>query len=196
MSTQVSPGPSASSAQRPQSLHGKALAALVVGVVAVAVTVATVWLLWTWRHPEVFRAIDAGYAMSAQNPKATRPMYYGMSSELSDSTGKIVISDVKALVGAGGDGARIRFYVCTIDPEGDAGSIGSVSRPALRDECATVVPARRATMELNAHPRQQVVMSVQMSQPRGITIRGIRLTYKHGWQTGTQTIGPSVEYRP
>ena len=122
-------------------------------------------------------------------------MYYGMTSELPDSTGKIVISDVKALVVGDGDAASIRFYLCTIDPKGDAGSIGSVSGPALRDECATVVPAHGATMELNAHPRQQVVMSVQMSQPDAITIRGMSLTYKHGWQTGTQTTGPSVEYR-
>jgi hypothetical protein len=192
MSTQTDSAPVDSSGRRPPSRRSKALVALAVGVAVVPVG----WLLWTWRHPEVFRVIDAGFVMSAQNPKATRPMYYGMTSESPASTGEVVISHIEALDVADDHAARIRFYVCTIDPTSGAGSIGSVSGPALRDEYATVVPARGASLEINADPRQQVAMSVELRQPRALTIRGMSLTYKHGWQTGTQTTGPSVEYRP
>ena len=72
-STHADWAPVAPSVWPQRSRRGKVLVALAVGLVVIAATVAAVWLLWTWRHPQVFPVIDAGYTMSAQTRRRRGP---------------------------------------------------------------------------------------------------------------------------
>jgi hypothetical protein len=192
MSTQTAPAPSPqASAWRPKSRRAHVHCAIVLAASLVVVAA----LLWTWRHPQAFPQASGRVDLVANDQHSGDPLYFGMTTELPASRGTVTISDIEPRVIEDTANARIRFYVCTISPRGGAGSIGSVYEPDLGQECAKVVPASGATLQLHAHPRQQVVMSVELRKPGSLRIHGMNMTYKYGWQTGTQNTGHTVLLR-
>jgi len=149
---------------------------------------------WTWRHPAVFH--DAGgWGVGSKTWDVNAPFYVGMSYEKPDAEGTITIHSVHAVDLSAADDAVVEFFVCTVDPKGGSSAIGSASEASIRGECSSLVPAAGATLELNAHPRQQLLVAVTLPHPGRVKLAGLDVSYSHGWQRGTQRIGGDVELR-
>ena len=59
--------------------------------------------------------------------------------------------------------------------------------------CAELIPVEDGTvLDVGAHDPEQLVVSVTMTEPGRLEIDGVDLTYSHGWQRGTQTVGTKV----
>lgn len=140
-----------------------------------------------WRHPTVYPG-TGGWGMSSRNFPVGVPLYVGMTYEGRDQHGTLTIRGTRAHVVANSSDATIDFFVCTVN-RSVVGAIGSVDEAGIHEQCLTLVPAEGARLELNADPRQQVVMAVTNAHAGRVRIVGMDLSYSHGWQRGTQRTG-------
>jgi hypothetical protein len=159
---------------------------------AVLLVVSSVLLGLEWRHPDAFRA-GGGWGVSNDQWPTNKPLYVGMSYEHRDASGTVSIHSARAIGMRDSADSIIDFLVCTIDPEGGVGAVGIVGPAEIQRECRALEPAEGATLELNADPHQQLVLAVTLTRAGGISLRGVELTYSHGWRRGTQRIGGEVE---
>lgn len=162
---------------------------LIAGVVAGLVA-----LVWWWRHPDVFYPyIEDGQEqekLAGQVPG--RPAYFGSVANVKDKTVQsVAITDAQPHILRDDADARIRFYVCTLDPHSDE-FFGTVYEAGARKACLSLTPAIGTTMRLNSSPRQEVVMSVEMRKPGAVEVQGVDLTYRDGRQHGTQRVGSRI----
>ena len=164
-------------------------------VAAVVVVVAAVaGPLWAWRHISVFHDAGGWGFRGVQRPTDS-PLYVGMTSELRGAHGTITIRSVDAIVEQDSAGAAISFFVCTVDPSSGVGSIGVVHERAVHQECSRLVPAEGATLRLNHHPREQLVMALQLRHRGTLHVRAADLAYARGWQRGHQQVGGDAVLR-
>ena len=96
-------------------------------------------------------------------------------------------------------GASFDFFVCTVDLEGAGvvSAIGVVNAREFERMCPDPVPAVAGTeLDVGAAVPQQLVMKVSVERSAVLRTAGIDLTYRHGWQRGTQDIGIHLTVRP
>jgi hypothetical protein len=156
-------------------------------VLAVALVAGLVRLGWVWRHPSAFDE-PGGFGMSGRQP-VDEPLYAGLVFEKDGATGEVELDSVHAHVTRNSAAAKIEFYLCFIDPAADVGAIGSVEQQDLDDDCEMLIPAEGATMQLNAAPRQQLVVGVTLTSPGSVRLGSVDVTYSYGRQHGTQRTG-------
>ena len=166
---------------------------MVAGVVLLVVAGLAV-VGWVWRHPTAFREAG-GWGLSHRSWPVDTPLYIGMTYETPDAEGRVTIHAARAKEVRDSANSVIDFFVCTVDATSGVGAIGAVPESDIHDECSSLVPAEGASMELNAKPRQQVVMAVSLARPGRIQVRGVELTYSHGWRRGTQLVGGEIDLR-
>ena len=166
-----------------------ALVALGVAVVTAAA------LAWQWRtHPRAFEAAG-GWTAGHDSLAAGRTVYVGMSYEAREARGHATLETLSPRVVLNSSNATIRLFVCHVNPDGDVGAIGVEGRRHIDDDCRSLVPARGARVELNAEPKQQVVIEISPRRPGQVLVDGIDITYSHGWQRGLQRVGGRVDIR-
>ncbi|HET7736559.1 MAG TPA: hypothetical protein VFK52_11320 [Nocardioidaceae bacterium] len=162
-------------------------------VLAVALASCLAVLGWFWRHPEAFD--DAGgWGVGSDSWRVNAPMYVGMSYAQPDAEGTVRIHSVKAADLSAPSDAVIEFFVCTIDPDGDASAIGAIGDP-ISDACASLVPAEGAKLDLDAKPMQQLVVAMTLPTPGRLSMTGVDVTYSYGWRRGTQRIGGDIDLK-
>ncbi|MFC4784746.1 hypothetical protein ACT8ZV_09740 [Nocardioides sp. MAHUQ-72] len=149
---------------------------------------------WIYRQPHAFAAAG-GWGYRTDNFPLRTPLYVGMSIEQRDAHGTVSIDAVRPHVLSDSSDAAISFYVCTVDETSGVGSIGAVRRGAVRDECSSLVPAEGASLDLNAEPRQQLVMAVSLGHAGRVHVAGVDVEYGQGWRRGTQRVGGDVVVR-
>lgn len=107
----------------------------------------------------------------------------------------VTIIDLDAHVLRDTANARIRFYLCVVDPASVNELFATTHQNRPPEECSNLSPDVETTIKLNTNPGQQVVMSVELLKPGVVEIQGMDMTYRSGWQTGTQRIGSHVLLR-
>lgn len=149
---------------------------------------------WWWRHPAAFTEAG-GWGVGNKDFPLGVPLYVGMSYEERGASGAATIHAVRTHVVSDSAGARIEFFVCTIDKSAGVGAIGTYRGSTIHHDCSSLLPAEGATLRLNADPRQQLVMAVSLTHAGRVQIQGVDLDYNYGWQHGTQRIGGDVDVR-
>ena len=163
---------------------------LVVSAVALGL-LAGLLLLWQWRSPEVF---DEGFGLLYEDKDwpVGEPIYLGITQEPHGARGSIEIHGAEPDIVQDNAGVRIDYLLCVVEPSSGVGSIGSVTSTDIDEQCSSLTPVEGQDMELNADPRQQVVVSVTATQPGTVEIGGTELSYSYGWRRGSQFLGEGL----
>lgn len=171
-------------------------AVVVVGVVVVIVAAlaAALGAVRAWQDISVFPDAGGWGFRGVQRP-TDPPIYVGVTYEPKGVRGAVTISSASAVVENDTAKATISFYLCTVDPSSGVGSVGAVHEREVHHECSRLVPAEGATLRLNHHPRDQLVMAVQLRHAGRVHVRAVDLTYAQGWQRGHQQVGGDVVLR-
>ena len=150
---------------------------------------------WTWAHPSTF---GEGHSLiTADTWKSGEAIYTGLTSaDPQRRLGTVTIASATPHNLNQPDAAKVGFYVCTLNPTELAGGIGSASESDIKQSCGSLVPATDAKMDLDARPAQFLLMKITPTRPgQVITVQGADVTYRHGWQRGTQTLGSRLRIR-
>lgn len=157
---------------------------LLVAAVALVTLASLLVLLWQWRSPGVFEPGAITY--KDKNWPVGEPIYVGITHEPRDVRGSIEIHGAAPDIVRDSAGVRVDYLLCTINPSGNAGSVGAVTASEITQECSSLTSAQGRAMDLNADPRQQVVMSVTPTKPGTVEIEGTELSFSFGWRRGSQ----------
>ncbi len=160
------------------------------GAIVVVVVVVVAALGWWWRsHPDLFPEAASSVSMSVPDWPVGQPIYVGMTNEPTSTDGVITLRAAEPAVVEDGAETQIDFLLCVIDPSSGVGGIGSVGADGIANECSTLTPVEGRILELNADPGQQVVMAVTPTTAGVVAIAGMKLSYSHGRQHGSQVVG-------
>lgn len=96
--------------------------------------------------------------------------------------------------------ATFEFYVCAQEPKETDATATTALGVAGPADFARYCPDRRpvgdgTVLDTGDIPTQQLVMVVTVTKPGVVVTRGVDLTYSHGLQRGTQSIGTHVRIR-
>ncbi|MDP3892242.1 hypothetical protein [Nocardioides sp.] len=185
------PAPAREAEQAPNRPSRRRLR-LLIGLMTLAVLAGMVALGWVWRHPTAFGEAG-GWGVSNSSWPLGTTLYVGMTYEPPEATGEVVVRSAQPRVPLDSADSGIAFFVCTVDSSAGVGAVGTVGESDIQEECSSLRPAEGASLTLNATPREQLVMAVTPHQRGRLTVRGVDLTYSHGWQRGAQLIGGEVE---
>jgi hypothetical protein len=173
-----------------RSLHVHTRRAIVGGLVLTVLLVAGFVIVDRWRHPEAFGPIS-GFGVGFKDVHPGRTVYVGVMFEDQDATGTAHLHHISANVVSDSADTDIGFVMCTIVPGNSA--FGAARQADLESGCSSLEPVEDADMELNGDPRQQVLMSLTPHRSGKVRVRGVDVSYRDGWQDGTQTTGGDVE---
>jgi hypothetical protein len=176
----------------PAAEHRQILRLAVIVVVLVVVVGLGGWGVWWLRHPTVFANAygdaDSAHVLVHQTALAV--------TEFSPGVGRVSSVHIDALkprVVQNTSGGTIRFELCTLLPGGAAVGldIGGLSR--LGRYCGAMTPAVGAEFSL-VKESQELVMLYTPARSGRIRIAGVDMTYRAGWQKGTERVGVDTTF--
>jgi hypothetical protein len=157
-----------------------------------ALVVAAVSGVWLWSHPSAFED-RGGDIVGADSWTANTAFYTGLTFAYPQSHGTVTIVSARPRELSARNNADIAFYVCTLDPAAHIGGVLSASDSDIGDSCTALVPAAGATIDRDARPFQVLLMKVIPKKAgQTVTLNGADVTYRHGWQRGTQRLGSDI----
>lgn len=158
------------------------------GVLAVAAVAGA----WVWSHPSTFED-RGGDLVSADSWTAGTAFYTGLTFADPKTHGTVTILSAHPAQLNPPNVADITFHVCTLDPAAHIGGVLSASDSNIGDSCTSLTTAAGASIDLDARPFKVLIMRV-IPQKAGqtITLKGADVTYRHGWQRGTQQLGSDI----
>lgn len=165
----------------------------------VTVVAATAWLGWWLRHPA---PLDwGGYGIGKDDTEVGDPIWTSLSERASrpDQRRVLTIDAVEPVILRDG-GVQVDYFVCTLDlsvtdEEGVGGFGYGLSDRWAQRVCADLRPAEGTTMDLVAEPAQQLLVRVTPTGGGRTVITGHDLTFREGWQTGSETVAPEIRLR-
>ena len=161
-------------------------------IVAGALVAGLSYFAW-WRiHPEAFQPYGGGYTYSSDAWPVGRPLFVGMTYPTRQASGSVTVDDVEAHVVSNTAEAEFEYLVCEVNDDAD-GALGAVDD--LENQCLTTQPLEKASFGPEDTPFRQVVLVVTLTKPGEVLVQGIDITYRHGWQHGTQRMGEGVLLR-
>lgn len=148
----------------------------------------------SWRsHPNAFFGVYGDYGNGGRYKLSQGPFRSEIAQPLVES-GTVRIDEAEPVVVTNTADARITFSVCTTKP-GAGISFGGAMRNMTR-YCSDVVPLEEGfTLPLGQNAGYQVTMNIDPAHAGTVQVRGVRLTYQHGNQYGTQVVGKAVSVR-
>lgn len=185
------PASEVSAGATPPNRRGRALVAALLG----AAVLAGLGWAWHWHtHPAVFPSSGNGISWESSRE---RTLFIAATYPYPGDGERVTIEAVSPRV-LESTGASFEFFVCTVDLEGaDVGAIGAVNAREFEQMCPDAVPAVAGTeLDVGAAVPQQLVMGVSVERSAILRTAGIDLTYRHGWQRGTQDIGEHLTVLP
>jgi hypothetical protein len=166
--------------------------AFVATVIVLGLLAAAGWWWSSWKsHPAAFRDYreDLGYA-GGEYELSQGPYRIQVADPLVRS-GIARIDEVEPVVVTNTADARITFSVCTLKPRGGE-SFGGAMEDMTRF-CSEVIPLEEGhVLPLGHHTGQQVTMNIDPAHAGTVQVAGVRVTYKHGMQYGTQVVSNSA----
>jgi hypothetical protein len=168
--------------------------ALVATLIVLGLLAATGWWLWSsWKsHPTAFRDYreDLGYAGGEY--ELSQGPYRIQVADPQVRSGTARIDEVEPVVVTNTADARITFSVCTLQPGGGE-SFGGAMEDMTRRYCSEVIPLEEGhVLPLGHHTGKQVTMNIDPAHAGTVQVAGVRVTYKHGMQYGTQVVSNSA----
>jgi hypothetical protein len=160
---------------------------IVAGIVVLAVVAAGGWGIWWLRHPTNFANTygngEWAHLQVGQTALATTAFSPGVGR-----VSQVHIDALDPRVVQNTSGGTVRFELCTIRRSGTAVGmdIGGLAR--LNRYCSAITPAVGADFSL-VKDKQELVMVYTPARPGLIRVAGVDMTYKAGWQEGTEHIG-------
>lgn len=152
-------------------------------------TAAVLWGLWWLIHPTVFHPADTKNWSHKYNSADMETLHIGMAyakKSYWDSTVRVTAADPLVLKNTAD--ADITVHVCHERGIG----IGSVTGN-LRAYCKAILNlAAEPTLTLTPQAREQLILTITPRQSGQVRVAGMNLTYRHGLQCGTQTVGEHV----
>lgn len=164
-------------------------------VIACLLLVAAVAVLgWRWRHPTFFFPAGSNSSIEGVTTQPGVVNWIGMTYPNISRTPVILhIDDVEPRVASDTAGARISFFICTnIQPPGPDELALGTARGDVSKYCSHLVPASNVDMPTGRGHYQNIVMRVVATQPGKLRVNGIDVSYRDGWQHGTQWTGFGV----
>ncbi|GAA1478828.1 hypothetical protein GCM10009623_32740 [Nocardioides aestuarii] len=114
-----------------------------------------------------------------------------MATPLRDLKGTVTLTGAEPHVVSNTAGAQLTFRTCVPT---DKGSISSVYGD-LASWCSEITDLAGATVPLDPAKRRQIIMTISSAGPGELRVQGIDLSYKFGYQNGTQRVGEYVWLR-
>lgn len=176
--------------------HRRAARTLVILTAAGLAVAATAWA-WHWHtHPTALERGGAGWVTTLD--KTPSSLYTGLTFPRRDPGATIEIETVTPRIIENSTGATFDYYLCSLDTESVGfDALGTVDRRGFEKFCPDAVPVEPLTNTLHTgtDPAQQLVVAITTGQRGVIRLDGFDVTYTHGWQRGTQTVGDSIKIR-
>lgn len=174
-----------------RSRHRVTAAVLVVAGLLVVVSAVVGWQ-W-WRHPSVFYPVSSSVD-EGRTWRVDTATTFGMTYvKKGVPAGTVSMISVQPNVLANTAKGTITVLACTPN-RAEAGAIGIVGGD-LHHWCTSVTPANGATLRVGGSAPDQLVMTVVPRQPGTVLVRGLHVTYSHGWQRGPEDVGMYVRLR-
>jgi hypothetical protein len=147
---------------------------------------------WFWRHPTAFHGYG-GWTVGHESWPVGDPLFVGITYPERGAGGSVTIRAASAHLAGDSTGVEIEFFVCTINEAAGVGAVGAAGLDAISRTCSSLRPVSGAEMTLAETAADQLVMAVTLTEPGRVVIRGVDLSYSHGWQRGTQRVGGDVK---
>jgi hypothetical protein len=158
-------------------------------VLAALVASAVLGGLWWLAHPTVFHPADTKSWSHKYDKADMETLHIGMAyakKSYWDSTVRVTAAEPLVLENTAD--ADITVHVCHERGIG----IGSVTG-SLRGYCRTILNlAAEPTLKLAPQAREQLILTITPRQSGQVRVGGMNLTYRHGLQYGTQSVGEHV----
>jgi hypothetical protein len=146
------------------------------------------------RHPRVF--VEAGGWGFSGHADVGGAFYAGdMALARHGESGVVTLRHLSANIVGNTSRAKVRFFVCRVDPSSGVAGVGTASEDTIHRDCETLSRAEGSPLRLSRTPAEQLVMGVFPTRPGGVKILGVDVDYTSGWQTGTQTTGGIIEVK-
>ena len=191
--TATAPDAGATSKQRePRDRRRRVVVVALAGVVLVA---GLAWA-WHWRtHPDIVPGNGAGMRMTLDDQR--RSVFVTVTDPSPGEGETVRIDSATPRMLQNTAEATVEFFVCRLDLRGaNHSALGAVGPRHFAGVCPDPVPVVEGTeLAIGAEPPQQLLMRVVVESPGRLRIDGVDLTYTHGWQRGTQTVGPRLVIR-
>jgi hypothetical protein len=120
------------------------------------------------------------------------PIHFGMAYARKPYwSSSVRLTDADPRVAENTADAKITVTVCREDGEGIGSAAGD-----LRDSCTSILNLKAdPLLSLAPEANERVILTITPLQPGRVRVVGIDLTYRHGWQYGTQAVGEHVVAR-
>lgn len=162
-------------------------------VVIAAVLLAAV--AWVWRHPSPVFAGNYGLEMEPRPVGQT--LWFALLPPADDAPESVTITGIEPVVARDGAEVQIRYLVCDLDPafleaHGVIG-LGAEWGERVPDRyCTRTQDVEDAVLELERAPLQEIFVAVTSTRAGRTVIRGHRVSFRAGWQRGTQHLDVDV----
>jgi hypothetical protein len=166
-------------------------------VALVAAVVAAMSVLWLWRHPS--QGFAGGYGLDGQR-QVGHTLWTTLVHSGRPGADEVTITGLEPRVRLDGSRAAVEYVICELDPTVlDKEGVGSFgyggSDRDLKRYCARTRPAVGATFRLRSEPPEELLVGVTPTRPGRTVITGHRISFRVGWQVGSDDIGVTVKLR-
>ncbi len=151
-------------------------------VVLVVVLVGVLVLVWQWRSPRAFHGEGDVIGMYSQVGTTAVLDMGNPRRDLDPSDVTIHAVEPQLISGK----ATVDVLVCHLGPESPG--LGAGRGRDLARFCTDREPAEGARMTRD----DQLLLRVRSDAPGRVVVRGIEVTYSHGWRRGTQLTGQTA----
>lgn len=161
-------------------------------VLVLMVSAAVGWGLWWLAHPKVFHEVDSEHWGQKYTGGGMEAIHFGMAyAQKPYWSSSVRLTEADPRVAENTAGAKITVTVCRGDGEGLGSATGN-----LRDFCTSILNlAAEPLLALAPESDERVILTITPRRPGRVRVVGIDLTYRHGWQYGTQAVGEHVVAR-
>ncbi len=151
-------------------------------VVLVVVVVGMLVLVWQWRSPRAFH--DQGNVIGMYSQVGTTALLDMGNPRRDLDPPELTIHAVEPQLFSGN--ATVDVLVCHYGPKSTG--LGAGRDRDLTRHCADREPAEGARMTRD----DQLLLRVRSDEPGRVVVRGVEVTYSHGWRRGTQLTGQTA----
>jgi hypothetical protein len=177
--------------RRHRPSHRVTAAVLVVAGILAVVSAVVGWQ-W-WHNPNVFYPVSSNVDEGRTWRVGTATTFGMTYVKQGVGAGTVSVTSVHPNVLVNTANATITVLACTPN-RAEAGAVGIVGGE-LHRWCTSVTQANGATLRVGGSAPDQLVMTVVPRQPGTVLVRGLHVTYTHGWQRGPEDIGMYVRLR-
>lgn len=110
---------------------------------------------------------------------------------------RVRITGLEPVIDVDGAAVQVEYVICELDEEalaadGVSGFGYGVPARDVERYCARTTPAENAVLHLRSEPREELIVGVSPTRPGRTVITGHQISFRVGWQRGTDEIDVNV----